>query len=275
MAPSPRPRQPRLFTVAGPWIERFGAGFFRDLPVAPGVYFFRDVDDRLLYIGQSGCLRKRIASYRQADPDRNPKRTLRLIRQTFRIEWELCADAADAVARESALLLQHRPPFNRAGVWMPPEMGIRLQVDSGWLELELIPALDLTQPPAGEVFGPLPGRIRRAFGPLARCLFRAMHPAADWWDYPAGLLSSNIRLCVGWRLPPGHDAPLAQLRTFLQKGSLEASWSLPEPTAGDIVLGFPEAFWQEQAEAISSFQKAFLIMQQSEFTPEYTDTTQA
>ena len=256
MATPSRHRQPKLFALAGPWAERFGKEFFRALPLAPGIYFFRDADGRLLYIGQSKCLRTRIASYRQVDPDRNPKRTLRLIRLTCRIEWELCADAVEALARESALLLKHRPPFNRAGVWAPPQCGLRLRVESGRIELDLTQAPGQSTTSPSEVIGPFPGHLRRAFGPLVRCLFRAMHPTADWWDYPAGLLTAKAGARVGWPLPAGYEGPLAQFRAILGAGELPAPWFTDEPDAEAKGSGHHAEFWAGQAEAIKSFRKA-------------------
>ena len=115
-AASSRRRQPLLFVIASPLITRLGAEFFALLPAEPGVYFFYDEGGKLLYIGQSGCLKNRLSSYRHVDPDWHPRRTLRLIQRTAAIQWRVCACTAEAVAMEAALLLEHRPPFNRAGV---------------------------------------------------------------------------------------------------------------------------------------------------------------
>ena len=251
-----RRRQPLLFLTPGPWTQRFGDGFFKELPVEPGVYFFRAADGQLLYIGQSQCLRTRIRSYRQADPERNPRRTLRLIRRTFRIEWEICGNAADAVAREALLLREHRPPFNRAGVWMPPDSGMRLRLAEGRLEMELVPAFELTTEGKEELIGPLPGRFRRAFVPLARCLFQSMHPTAGWWEYPAGLLRAKPASSVGWRLPEHFEAPLAEMRSLLKTGVSACPWLTGQPDCVPGPVGSDGVFWQEQWEAIAAFQQA-------------------
>ena len=34
-----------------------------NLPETPGVYFMKDKEDRLLYVGKSKCLNKRVKSY--------------------------------------------------------------------------------------------------------------------------------------------------------------------------------------------------------------------
>ena len=65
-------RQPLLFATASPLVARFGADFFGSLPTDLGVYFFYDEGGKLLYIGQSGCLKHRLGSYRHVDPDRHP-----------------------------------------------------------------------------------------------------------------------------------------------------------------------------------------------------------
>ena len=256
---SRRRRQPLLFVIAGPWTERFGEDFFRELPAEPGVYFFRDETAQLLYIGQSQCLRTRIRSYRQADPELNPPRTLRMIRRTWRIGWEICASAAEAVAREAALLREHRPPFNRAGVWVPPDCGLRLGLTDGRLEMELMPTFGVPQAGEAAWIGPLPGRFRRAFVPLARCLFRAMHPQAGWWEYPSGLLLAKPARAVGWSLPEHAEAPLAEMCSFLGTGETACPWLTGTPDSAPDETGRDAPFWKEQQEAIASFQQALKI----------------
>ena len=113
--PSVTARQPRLFHLESSLSVKFGSAFFRSIPSQPGVYFFFDRDDMLLYIGQSADLRSRVGSYRHVTPEKNPKRTVRLVARTTRIEWELCDSTAAAIERERVLLLARRPPVNRAG----------------------------------------------------------------------------------------------------------------------------------------------------------------
>ena len=109
--------QPRLFPDPQPLVERLGRDFFRQLPDSPGVYLMRDTADVILYVGKAKNLRKRLNSYRVANPDRMPRRHLRLLRAVARIELQECADELCALAKESELLLSLRPKFNRAGTW--------------------------------------------------------------------------------------------------------------------------------------------------------------
>src|SRR5580700_11215817 len=113
-------KQILLFPDPHPLVERLGRDFFRQLPDRPGVYLMRDARDTVLYVGKAKNLRKRLCSYRVANPDRMPRRHLRLLRAVERIELQECADEASALARESELLRTLRPKFNRAGTWRSP-----------------------------------------------------------------------------------------------------------------------------------------------------------
>ena len=106
-----------LFPDPRPLVERLGADFFRQAPESPGVYLMRDQTEAVLYVGKAKSLRKRLNSYRVANPDRLPRRHLRLLRAVARIDLEQCADESAALARESELLRSLRPRFNRAGTW--------------------------------------------------------------------------------------------------------------------------------------------------------------
>ena len=109
--------QPLLFADPRPLVERLGQDFFRQLTERPGVYLMRDALDNILYVGKAKNLKKRLNSYRVANPDRLARRHLRLLRAVARIELQVCADEAAALAKEAELLLALRPKFNRAGTW--------------------------------------------------------------------------------------------------------------------------------------------------------------
>src|SRR6185369_6625250 len=93
---------------------------FLQLPQTPGIYLMRDRSATVLYVGKAKNLRKRVCSYRVANPERMARRTLRLLRLVEKIDWEEYADEASALRRESELLLMLKPRFNRAGVWRGP-----------------------------------------------------------------------------------------------------------------------------------------------------------
>jgi excinuclease UvrABC nuclease subunit len=107
-----------LFDPPKPLVERFGEEFFTTLPTGPGVYFPCGASEGVLYVGKARNLRKRLGSYRVANPERLPRRIIRLLHQVRRIEWDECPTEAAARHREELLICVLAPKFNAAGkVW--------------------------------------------------------------------------------------------------------------------------------------------------------------
>jgi excinuclease UvrABC nuclease subunit len=72
-------RQLHLFAPPKPLVQRLGEAFFRAAPREPGVYAMTGYSGRVLYVGQSGNLRARLARYKNTRPDRAPRKVIRLI----------------------------------------------------------------------------------------------------------------------------------------------------------------------------------------------------
>lgn len=237
-----RSKQPGLFALENILTERFGREFFAKLPVEPGVYFFSDEAAKLLYIGQSASLRARVGSYRHVVEGRHPRRTLRLVSRIRRIEWELCDTAAHAIARERELLLERRPPFNRAGVWIGDPWWLAGGVVSGRLQVQL-------QRQGAEI-GPLSPGFRHVFGVLARCVYRVACPESAIHRYPCGLLKPSVPLSLSLTLPEVDRS----LRLFIEaaRGNMEellASFdALPPPDSLQQL-----EFWADQREQLVSY----------------------
>ena len=81
------------------------------LPVAPGVYVFRDASDEVLYIGTSRNLRARTRSYFTKAETRT--RMGQMVMLAERIEGIVCATTLEGQVRELRLIARHRPPYNR------------------------------------------------------------------------------------------------------------------------------------------------------------------
>ena len=107
-----------LFDPPKPLVERLGENFFRALPARPGVYLMCGASEGVLYVGKARNLRKRLASYRVANPERLPRRIIRLLHQVRRIELDECHSEEAACHREELLICVLTPRFNAAGkVW--------------------------------------------------------------------------------------------------------------------------------------------------------------
>ena len=99
-------------------MERLGEDFFSALPARPGVYLMCGAAEGVLYVGKARNLRKRLANYRVANPERLPRRIIRLLHQVRRIEWDECPTEVAARNREELLICVLAPKFNAAGkVW--------------------------------------------------------------------------------------------------------------------------------------------------------------
>src|SRR5258708_11347756 len=104
-----------LFDRPKPLVERFGNEFFRELPERPGVYLMCGASEGVLYVGKARNLRKRLAAYRVANPERMSRRIIRLLHQTRRIEWDECRDEESARCREELLICVLAPIFTSVG----------------------------------------------------------------------------------------------------------------------------------------------------------------
>ena len=148
----------------------------------------RDVSQTVLYVGKAKNLRKRLGSYRVANPDRMPRRHLRMLRAVARIELEQCTDEQAALARESELLLRLKPRFNRAGTWPAPPRFLAWRQTEGNFEL----AITETPPSGWEAFGPL-GSLANSFrNTLARLIWSTLHPHLGASQMPLGWINGRF-----------------------------------------------------------------------------------
>lgn len=108
-----------LFPPPAPLVERLGREFFRTLPSGPGVYYMCGEGEGVLYVGKARNLRKRLCSYRVANPERFSRRMIRLLHRVRRIEWDECPTEEAAQHREELLICVLMPKFNAAGKSWP------------------------------------------------------------------------------------------------------------------------------------------------------------
>ncbi|WP_414574902.1 excinuclease ABC subunit UvrC [Anabaena sp. CCY 9402-a] len=82
-----------------------------EIPPEPGVYFMRDGNDRIIYIGKSRKLRSRVRSYFR-DGYNKTERIATMVKQVTEIEFIVTDTEAEALALEANLIKQHQPYFN-------------------------------------------------------------------------------------------------------------------------------------------------------------------
>ena len=221
-------RQLQFFDPPKPLLGIFDKAFFRAIPKSPGVYIMTDKSDRVLYVGQSGNLRQRLATYKNCNPNQLSRRVIRLIHQVQRIAWETCDSALAARLRENALLRLHRPKFNVMNVYPKAYAFIGLKADKGELRLWL--TRDASN--AAGLHGAFKCMAREGFAALARSLWAAVRQPLTIDAFPCGVLGTPRQ----FRLARLHEETLAhivpQLMAFLEGTSVQLlNWldqSLPE-----------------------------------------------
>jgi len=105
------------------------------LPHAPGVYLFRDARGRVLYIGKSSDLRRRVRNYFISSETRS--RMAEMVGIAERVDAVPCAHTLEAEVRELRLIAEHKPRYNRRSRF--PERAIYLKLtDEHYPRLSLV-----------------------------------------------------------------------------------------------------------------------------------------
>jgi excinuclease ABC subunit C len=89
-----------------PWRPKAG-----EIPTSPGVYRFRDAQQRVLYVGKAKNLRARLSNYFQ--PLRSlHERTRRMVLSASSVEWTVVGNEFEALQLEFTWIKEFNPPFN-------------------------------------------------------------------------------------------------------------------------------------------------------------------
>ncbi len=83
----------------------------KQIPTKPGVYFFKDVDNEIIYIGKAKNLRNRVRSYFQKSKHQSAK-NISLIKRISNVEWLVVRSEVEALLTEANLIKQHQPHYN-------------------------------------------------------------------------------------------------------------------------------------------------------------------
>ncbi|MCA1692054.1 MAG: GIY-YIG nuclease family protein [Actinobacteria bacterium] len=82
----------------------------RGLPRSPGVYLFRGLGGRVLYVGKATDLRSRVRSYFSGDDRR---KVSSLLREAESIDHVVCRSPIEAAVLEIRLIHRYLPPYNQ------------------------------------------------------------------------------------------------------------------------------------------------------------------
>ncbi|MCW2710039.1 MAG: polymerase epsilon subunit [Marmoricola sp.] len=105
------------------------------LPHSPGVYLFRDEQERVLYVGTSRDLRTRVRTYFTASESRS--RMGEMVNLAASVTGIECATPLEARVRELRLIAAHKPRYNRRSRHPEKVHWLKLTVEP-WPRLSLV-----------------------------------------------------------------------------------------------------------------------------------------
>jgi DNA polymerase-3 subunit epsilon len=97
------------------------------LPEGPGVYLFRDLRGRPLYIGRSVNVRTRVRQYFVASEPRT--RMAEMVAIAERVDAIACAHPLEAEVRELRLIAEHKPRYNRRSRFPEKALWLKLTAE--------------------------------------------------------------------------------------------------------------------------------------------------
>src|SRR5437016_1822933 len=139
-----------------------------ELPHAPGVYRFRDGQQRVLYIGRAVSLRRRVGSYWSNPGD--DRRLAAMVKRIARIEAVVCDSEHEAAWLERNLLEQKLPHWNKTAGGQEVPVWIRLSWQSAAPGLSVVHTVQAS--PEARHWGPYLGgnKVRLAVAGLHRVM---------------------------------------------------------------------------------------------------------
>jgi len=172
-----------------PWVQEK----LPSLPEAPGVYFFKDKQEKVIYVGKAKNLRKRVSSYfTKADLT---LKTLRMLHQARDVEYLVVDSELEALMVENNCIKKYQPRYN-----------VALKDDKSYPYLKLslgerFPKAEFTRTLAQDgsrYYGPISAASVRAMLYLIQNVFQIRD--CDWdMDkvHPRPCLQFQIRKCSG------------------------------------------------------------------------------
>lgn len=175
----------------------------RGLPSGCGVYFFKDKDGGILYIGKAVDIKKRIQSHLRTDE----LRLKLMLEQAATVDYQLCDTEEQALLLEASLIKENKPKYN-----------VELKDDKSYLyvvitrdEYPRIVALRATQVKEEPLYilGPYPSsRLVRNTLNMVRKIF----PFCTCRKPKESCLYVHLKLCRC----PGRDIPKAVYRENIE-----------------------------------------------------------
>ncbi len=83
----------------------------KSIPSKPGVYIYKDKDNKIIYVGKAINLKKRVSQYFQKDNGLNPK-TKKLVSLIKNINYYIVGSEVEALVLEANFIKLYKPKYN-------------------------------------------------------------------------------------------------------------------------------------------------------------------
>lgn len=233
----------------------------RDLPKSPGVYFMKNQDGEIIYIGKAKMLRSRVSQYFQEYADHGAK-TRAMVRQVSDFDVILVKSEFDALVLECNLIKQHIPKYN---VLLKDDKGypyIRLTEKARYPRFSVAAA---RQKDAASYFGPYGGRGEVKAVIDAICKTLKLPTCSRVFPRDIGkarpCLHFHMKNCEGWcQIPDGearYKEAVAQAVQLLEgrQNDLEQSLLTRMEEAAEALKFEQAATLRDRYQAVSRLRK--------------------
>lgn len=158
------------------------------LPLSPGVYFHKDVNDEIIYVGKAAVLRNRVRQYFQDSRGRDNK-TMALVAEIADTDWIETESEVDALFLESEMVKRYMPRYNVLLRDDKSQSFVRIDMKSEW------PTVTFTRNPlddGAEYIGPFYNAfaLKKALRYLRKIfpyLTKERHPGQSRLDEDLGI----------------------------------------------------------------------------------------
>jgi len=185
----------------------------KHFPDSPGVYFMRDKNRRILYIGKASSLKRRVLSYFQRPQE---TRLEQMLSQVRNIDTQKTDSVIEALFLENDLIKKYKPKYN-----------VKLKDDKTFLGIfitkedwpKVMPARITEKLPKGEFYGPFPETssvrealqiIRKIFPFRVSCIPLSGKACLE---YHLGMCPG---VCIGKISKEDYQRTIKQIKLFLK-----------------------------------------------------------
>lgn len=186
----------------------------RTLPAAPGVYFHKNANGEVIYVGKAAVLKNRVRQYfhkTQKDP-----KTIALVREIADTDWIVVDTEMDALFLESEMIKRYMPKWNILLRDDKTVIYVRIDMKSE------VPYVSFTRTPQDDkatYIGPFYGKL------AVEKALRILRKVFPYYDKPYDgkkTLNTDLGLTpgieVGRTTPTEYKKNLRKLRLYLEGG---------------------------------------------------------